>query len=130
MSLIGRQPILLILIAQVLISGAVALALALWQGQLAAVSALLGGAVAVVPNAFLAARLLKPGAGASAEAMLRAAWIGELGKLALTVLLFAAVFLTVRPISAVGLFSGFVAAQMVIFAVPFFGGAGQDGKES
>ena len=102
----------------------------MWQGQLAAVSALLGGAIAVVPNAFLAARLLSPRANANAEALLRAAWIGEIGKLALTVLLFIAVFVAVRPISAIGLFGGFVAAQLVIFGVPLIGGARQNGKEN
>lgn len=102
----------------------------MWQGQLAAVSALLGGAIAVVPNAFLAARLLGPRANANAETLLRAAWIGEIGKLALTVLLFIAVFVAVRPISAIGLFSGFVAAQLVIFGVPLFGGTRQNGKEN
>jgi len=125
----GRQPILLILLAQVVTSGAVAAVLALWQGQLPALSALLGGAIAVVPNAFLAARLLSPKANASAESMLRAAWIGEIGKLALTALLFAAVFVAVRPLSVIGLFAGFIAAQLVIFGVPLVGSARQDGKE-
>jgi ATP synthase protein I len=128
-SLFGRQPILLILLAQAVTAGVVALMLALWQGQLAAVSALLGGAIAVVPNAFLAARLLKPQAGTSAQAMLKAAWIGEVGKVALTALLFAAVFVAVRPLSAVGLFAGFVAAQLVIFGAPLIDRAGRDGKD-
>ena len=125
----GRQPILLILLAQAVTSGVVAAVLALWQGQLAALSALLGGAIAVVPNAFLAARLLSPKAGANAEAMLRAAWIGEIGKLVLTALLFAAVFVAVRPLSVIGLFAGFIAAQLVFFGVPLVGGARQIGIE-
>ena len=125
----GRQPILLILLAQVVTSGVVALVLALWQGQLAALSALLGGAIAVIPNAFLAARLLSPRAGVSAEAMLRAAWIGEIGKLVLTALLFAAVFIAVRPLSVISLFAGFVPAQLVIFGVPLIGGARHDGTK-
>jgi ATP synthase protein I len=116
----------MILLAQAVAGGLVALMLALWQGQLAAVSALLGGAIAVVPNAFLAARLLKPQAGTSAEAMLKAAWIGEVGKVALTALLFAAVFVAVRPLSAAGLFSGFVAAQLVVFGAPFFEGKAKE----
>lgn len=127
---IGRQPILLILLAQVVASGVVAAALALWQGQVAAISALLGGAIAVVPNAFLAARLLKPSAGTDARSLLRAAWVGEIGKLALTALLFAAVFIAVRPLSVAALFGGFIAAQLMIFGAPLFGGAGQDGTKS
>ena len=122
-SLIARQPILLILLAQVVASGVVALVLALWQGQLAAFSALLGGAIAVVPNAFLAARLLKPAAGTSARAMLRAAWIGEIGKLVLTALMFALVFATVRPLAVLALFGGFIVAQLMVICVPLAGGA-------
>jgi ATP synthase protein I len=125
----GRQPILLILLAQVVVSGVLAGVLALWQGQVVAVSALMGGAIAVIPNAFLAARLMQPKAGASAEAMLRAAWLGELGKLVLTALLFAAVFVSVRPISALGLFGGFIAAQFVVFGAPLLGSARLEGKD-
>jgi ATP synthase protein I len=116
-----RQPILLLLLAQVAMALAVAAGLALWQGRLAAVSALLGGAIAVIPNAFLAARLLSPGAGSSAKALLRAAWLGEVGKLVLTALLFAIVLGTMRPVSALGLFGGFIATQLVIFGAPLLG---------
>jgi ATP synthase protein I len=115
------HPILLLLLTQVATVLAVAAGLALWQGRLAAMSALLGGAIAVIPNAFLAARLLSPRAGASARALLRAAWLGEVGKLLLTALLFAVVLVTMRPISALGLFGGFIAAQLVIFLAPLLG---------
>ena len=100
---------------------AVALGLALWQGRLAAVSALLGGAIAVIPNAFLAARLLSPGAGSSGKSLLRAAWLGEIGKLVLTALLFTIVLVTIRPISGLGLLGGFIAAQLTIFSAPLLG---------
>lgn len=126
MSFVGRQPILLILLAQVVASCLLAGVLALWQGQVVAVSTLLGGAIAVIPNAFLAARLLKPQAGASAQAMLKAAWLGEIGKLVLTGLLFAIVFVAVRPLSALAVFGGFIAAQLVIFGAPLAGGGRSD----
>ena len=47
---------------------------------------------------------------------MRAAWIGEFGKLALTVLIFSVVFAYVRPISVMALFAGFIAAQLMTFA--------------
>ena len=53
-----------------------------------------------------------PGAGA----LVRAAYIGELGKLALTVLMFSIVFTLVRPLAAGALFAGFIAAQLVTFS--------------
>lgn len=122
----GKQPIISILLAQALVSGFVAGALAIWLGRTAGVSALLGGVVAVVPNAFLAARLIAPKAGSSAQAMLKAAWLGEIGKLLLTALLFAAVFVSVRPISVLGVFGGFIAAQFVVFGAMFLSDVGSD----
>ena len=123
MSRLGIQPIISILLVQVLVTLILALALAIGQHGVAAVSALLGGVIAVVPNGFLAARLLSDRAGASAAALLRAAWLGELGKLALTAAMFAAVFVSVRPISPVALFGGFIAAQLVVIGMPLLGGS-------
>ncbi len=85
-------------------------------GVVPAYSALLGGLVAVLPNAFLALRLSLPRRDPSAAGLLRAAYIGELGKVTLTVLLFGLVFTTVKPLAAGALFTGFVAAQLAAFA--------------
>jgi ATP synthase protein I len=111
----------LTLLAQACVSVAVAGVLWAWFGDVAAGSALLGGGTAVVPNGFLAARLLTPGRDPSGPAMLRAAWIGELGKLALTALLFGVIFGYVRPIAPPAVFAGFIAAQFVIFGALLFG---------
>ena len=94
--------------------------LAMMLGRAVAISWLLGVFVAVVPNAFLAARLL--GSRAEARAMLRAAWVGEIGKFALTVLLFGVIFASVRPLSALAVFGGFIGAQMAAIGVLALGG--------
>jgi ATP synthase protein I len=121
----------LILLAQLGISFVLAAVLGLWHGKTAAVSALVGGMTAVVPNGFLAARLLKPRAATSAGALLRSAWLGEIGKLLLTGLLFGAVFAGMRPISAPAVFVGFIGAQFMIFTAPLFGsGAGTTAQSS
>jgi len=96
--------------------------LAMMLGRVAGMSWLLGGLVAVIPNAFLAARLMSPGAGADARALLKAVWIGEIGKFAITVVLFAAIFAAVRPLSALAVFGGFIVAQMVVIGVLALGG--------
>lgn len=85
-------------------------------GWVSGYSALLGGLTAVIPNGFLAARLMLPRRDPGAGALLRAAYLGELGKLTLTVLMFGAVFALVRPLAAGALFAGFVAAQLATFA--------------
>ena len=91
------------------------LAAALWglYGHVAGYSALLGSLTCVIPNAFLALRLVVPRRDPGAGALIRAAYIGELGKLALTVLMFSIVFAMVRPLSAAALFAGFIAAQLM-----------------
>ncbi len=94
------------------------LAAALWglYGTVAGYSALLGSLTCVIPNAFLALRLAVPRRDPGARALIRAAYVGELGKLGLTVLMFSIVFVVVRPLSAAALFAGFIAAQLVTFA--------------
>ncbi len=105
-------------IARVLIwqflAGAV-LAVVLWGvfGKVAGYSAILGSLTSVIPNAFLGLRLVVPRRDPGAQALINAAWIGEIGKLALTVLIFSLVFTLVRPFSAAALFAGFIVAQLM-----------------
>ena len=96
----------------------VVLAAVLWGflGSVAGYSALLGALTCVIPNAFLALRLALPRRDPGGKALLRAAWIGELGKLALTVLMFSIVFVLVKPLHVAALFAGFIAAQLMTFA--------------
>ena len=105
-----------VLIGQIGI-GAV-LAAVIWgvYGNCAGYSALLGSRACVGPNAFLALRLAVPRRDPGARSLIRAAYIGELGKLALTVLIFSIVFTLVQPLAAAALFAGFIAAQLVTFA--------------
>ncbi len=92
-----------------------ALAVALWGyiGEVAGYSALLGCLASVLPNSFLALRLAVPRRDPGAKSLVRAAYIGEIGKLALTVLLFSIVFVVVRPLAAAPFFAGFVVTTMV-----------------
>jgi F0F1-type ATP synthase assembly protein I len=62
--------------------------------------------------------------------LLRAAWIGEIGKIAITIVLFAAIFIAVRPLSALAVFGGFVAAQLVVFAALGLGGGDMNDDEA
>lgn len=112
----------LTLLVQACASLAVAGGLWAWQGEVAGLSALLGGAAAVIPNGFLAARLLSPSRDQSAKAMMRSAWFGEAGKVLLTALSFGVIFGFVRPISPLAVFAGFIAAQAVVFGALLLGG--------
>ena len=111
----GSNIIVTVLAGQ-LVVGAV-LAAVFWglAGGVAGYSALLGSLTCVIPNAFLATRIVLARRDESARALLRAAYMGELGKLGLTVLMFSIVFVTVRPLAPGALFAGFIAAQLVTF---------------
>ena len=111
----GSNIIVTVLAGQ-LVVGAVLAALLWWLlGGVAGYSALLGSLTCVIPNAVLATRIVLARRDPGARALIRAAYTGELGKLALTVLMFSIVFVAVRPIAAGPLFAGFIAAQLVTF---------------
>lgn len=94
------------------------LAMLFWgtNGHVSGYSALLGGLTCVIPNAFLALRLVVPRRDPGARALLRAAYIGETGKLALTLLMFSLVFTLVKPLAPLPLFAGFIACQLATFS--------------
>lgn len=117
------------LLAQAGLGFALAAVVWLWGGEVAGLSVLLGSAAAVVPNAFLAARMLAPAAGSSARALMRSAWIGEIGKLLLTAVMFGTIFAFVRPLAPLAVFGGFIAAQAVVLGALACGG-GAPWKES
>ena len=86
--------------------------LALDSGR--AIPTLVGGLIGVVPNAFLAARVMSPRAGASAQSLLRAGWLGEIGKLVIAALLFVVAFRTLRPLHPGFLFTGYIATLLAM----------------
>jgi len=117
------------LLVQLCVSFVIAAVLWVVVGEVAGASALLGGAAAVVPNGFLAARVLTPSRDLSARAMMRSAWIGEAGKVLLTALMFGVIFGFVRPIEPPAVFASFIAAQLVVFGALLLGN-GSGGREA
>ena len=105
-----------VLVGQIGIGAVLTVALWVLYGDVVGYSALLGSLTCVIPNAFLALRLAVPRRDPGARAVIRAAYVGELGKLGLTVLMFSMVFLLVRPLAVAPLFAGFIAAQLMTFA--------------
>jgi len=103
-----------ILFAQAAMALGLAAIVWLWLGLERAIPTLLGGVIGVVPNAFLAARVMSPRAGRSAQSLLRAGWLGEIGKLVIAALLFAAVFATLKPLHPGFLFTGYIATLLAL----------------
>jgi F0F1-type ATP synthase assembly protein I len=80
------------------------------SGGTAGLVAMLGAAVCVLPSAFLAVRLLLC---QDPEQLLRAAWLGEIGKLGLTVVLLIVALTSVEAARTqpIWLLTGFISAQ-------------------
>ena len=105
----------LMLVAQLALSLSLALVLGVLAGRTVGTSALLGGVAAIAPNAFLAARLMN----ADIESLMRAAWIGEIGRLLMAALVFAMIFAYVRPLSIPAVFAGFLVTHFAILPTLF-----------
>ena len=110
-----RYTVPFILLAQGTMTIAIAAVCGLWLGGIVGLSILLGGLAVIVPNAFFAARILN----ADIDSLMRSAWIGEIGKILLTVLMCFATFAFVRPISAPAVVGGLIAAQFMILPAAF-----------
>ncbi len=100
---------------QLAVAVAVALGFLAAEGPLAAGSALIGGAIAVVPGGFYAWRVVRS-RNASPQRLLRAHYAAEFGKLALTFVLFGATFAWVKEVSALPLFAAYIATLLVYWA--------------
>ena len=103
-----------VLMWQIVIGAVLAAAIGVVFGWVAGYSALLGSLTSVLPNAFLGLRIMAPRR--DPGALKRAAWTGEAGKIALTVLMFTLVFTQVEPLSAAAVFAGFIVTQLVVFS--------------
>ncbi|MEC9415887.1 MAG: ATP synthase subunit I [Pseudomonadota bacterium] len=101
-----------ILLVQVAITGILATIFWVLVNNVAGYSSLLGGLISCIPNVFLGARIIS--SSKSAKGILRAAYIGEAGKVILTVLFFGLVFLTVKPLNAMYLFTSFIVVQFSV----------------
>lgn len=102
-----KPPIHRIPVAQFLVLVVLCLAL-LKIDQVWAYSMFCGGLVAVVPQAYFAAKVFKQTGAQSAEAVARVSYSGEVGKFVLTAAGFATVFATVSPLSGLTVFIGYL----------------------
>lgn len=97
---------------QMLVAFASALGFGAAIDWIAGKSALIGGLIAVVPGAFYAWRVVRS-TSRSAGRMLAAHVVAEFGKLALTALMFAAVFIGLKEVSVIPLFATYITTLMV-----------------
>ena len=105
-----------ILIAQVLVTCILAISL-VWLDKQIALSALIGGMICVVPNAYLARKLTSKRT-ADVNQLKNNLYAAEFGKILITFALFAAVFATQEWIHPVALLAGFGLAQLTHWFTP------------
>ena len=100
---------------QIAVTLVVALGFLFVEGLPAGASAVIGGAIGVVPGAFYAWRVIRS-RNASPSGLLRTHYAAEFGKLALTMVLFGAAFAWVREVSVLPLFAAYIATLLVYWA--------------
>lgn len=96
---------------------ALAMFCALLFGVQAASSALLGGVVCIVPNAFFARKLFKYQGARSAKQIVNSFYKGEALKIILSMMLFTAVFLWVK-ITPLAFFASYIIILMTHWFAP------------
>ncbi len=107
-----QQPMFRVIVLQALMSVLVGLFFGLIQGWTAAYSALLGGLTALIPNVYFTYKAFQYFGARSIAAIVKSFWAGHAGKLILTAVLFAVLFLGVKPLNIFSVFVGYIMVQM------------------
>ena len=120
---IKRPPVYRLILLQCFSTVALAAVCYFWKGSTAGLSALLGGMIATLPNAWFVWRAFRYSGTREGERVLGSFYIAEVGKFVLLAMLFALVFKLVEPLHAGALFGVFIATLLVgigasIWALP------------
>jgi ATP synthase protein I len=78
-----------------------------------AYSLVLGGLVAVMPQAYFAVRVFRHRGAKSANAIAKSSYRGEIGKYVLSTAGFALIFALIEPVNALAVFVGFFAMLVI-----------------
>jgi len=105
-----------------LITVVLALLLLLSVDAVAAYSVVLGGLAFIIPNALFARYVFRHSAAESADLAVRWFYVGEVIKLIVTVLIFAACFNLIKPLNAIAMFATFVGIMVInLIGVSYMG---------
>ena len=104
---IARPPVHRITLAQLALLVSLCLGVVAFD-KVYAYLVLIGGLIAVVPQAYFAVLAFRWRGARSATAIARSSYAGEVGKFLLSVAGFALVFATVRPISGLAVLIGYL----------------------
>lgn len=113
-----QQPGFPVLLLQASVAALVALLFVISKGQTAGYSALLGGLIALLPNAFFAYKAFCYFGARSTKDIVLSIWSGAMGKWILTAVLFALVFVGIRQLDIAALFVAYLLAVAVAASAP------------
>lgn len=109
---IARPPVHRITLAQLATLFILCIPLYVYDSTIA-LSLAAGGLVAIIPQAYFAMLAFRWRGARSASAIARSSYAGETGKFLLSVAGFAVVFATVRPISGLAVFAGYLVMLVI-----------------
>lgn len=114
---IHRPPVLRWLVFQTFM--VVLIALAFWvRGNVAAYSALVGGFIFVLPNAYFARKAFRHAGARSAKQIVSSFYQGEAGKLILSAVFFTMAFKWIQPLDVAALFLTFAIMLVINWLTP------------
>ncbi|MCK9464566.1 MAG: ATP synthase subunit I [Thiopseudomonas sp.] len=106
--------------AQAFVTAVLVVVCAITLGVVAAYSVLLGSSIALLANAYFTYKAFKYFGARSVSAILQSFWAGQVGKMFMTAVLFALVFIAVKPLNVVQLFLGYILIQLTSVVTLFF----------
>ncbi|MBA6413653.1 ATP synthase subunit I [Parahaliea sp. F7430] len=101
---IAKPPVFRITLAQFIVLLPLSLLLGAWNINLG-YSALCGGLVAILPQAYFAAQTFRYSGARSARVIARSSYTGEVVKFLLNAVGFAAIFILLQPVSGAAVFA-------------------------
>jgi len=111
MSNLKPPPIHKVIVAQLVATAFIAAISLLVSGTIMAYSVLLGGLISALPNSYFATHAFRYSGARSADKVVKSFIRGELGKLGITLVLFALCFSLITNLNELALILGFIAIQ-------------------
>ncbi|NKB34662.1 MAG: F0F1 ATP synthase subunit I [Pseudomonadales bacterium] len=106
-------PVYKVIVAQLAATAFIAAVSLLFSGNVVAYSVLLGGLISALPNSYFAVQAFKYQGAQNADKVVKSFVRGELGKIGITIVLFALSFALITNLSELALILGFVTTHFV-----------------
>ncbi|MED5410932.1 MAG: ATP synthase subunit I [Pseudomonadota bacterium] len=106
-------PVYKVIVAQLAATIFIAAVSLLFSGSVIAYSVLLGGLISALPNSYFAFQAFKYQGARNADKVVKSFIKGELGKIGITIVLFALSFALITNLSELALILGFITTHFV-----------------